>query len=659
MLTRRRLFSKRLSLWAALITSFLFVCSLVVGRTADADCMKRLRVSDTLSYAIRSEGYPNGYEQNKECWWELNMTSMFQQNKTIKLQFDVDIEDSRDCIRESVTVYAFTSPENTTLAVLCGRIENRTHEFFIPYILVVFRSGSVPSQEKQGFKMAFQMIDGTCHKELDSNDKTFRSVYSKNYPQPYPSFQRCTYLIRAGTRNESPVLTFTFTGMGYYCNKEYILVYDGDSEQGPLLMKLCRYDTATLRSLLGSLYLVFVSHDNSIHHIGFKARAKDAMCGEVLTARIGRNRIFKFGKAYPINHPITCEWQIKTDRGYKVLVSFRGLAVDCKNSRITVHDGKSTGLSNDEGSWDICGQKKNYTFMSSGNHISFKLNSQGQAAQPVSFSIKFIGFVNKACYRNENDIGGDIKGYLTAEDIKHTLTSPGYPDLYPDRIECVWQMQADTYLGRVRITVVEMDLHTEPECYDSISYYHGIVSDLDKKPDMILCNNMTSTFVSESQFITIVFSTNEYGIGKGFKLDYQTIEDEVYYSEDTDTAKIETSSGAPVAAISCVVVGVIVIVIVAIYCYTRSKRQPNLTPQPLTVPVSQYPNYQGRESAAPFLQTSTPTHTLNPSAPPPMYTDLTTPPVSQIPQHLPLVPPPSYHEAISQGMIEKASDTAI
>ncbi|XP_046547618.1 cubilin-like [Haliotis rubra] len=774
----RGLFHEHLHLWAAFIASC-FVCVQVVGQARDADCVKQLRVYDTLSYAVRSEGYLTGNEQSRECRWELDASTMFQQNKTIQLQFDVDIEDTSKCDSESVTVYASTSSKNTTLAVLCGRIQNRMYEFFIPNIMVVYRPSPTSLQERKGFKMVFQMIDSKCHKVLDSNDKKFQILKSNLYPRPYPSFQRCTYLIRSGTPNKHPVLNFTFTDIGYNCSEEYILVHDGDSEHSPLLGKVCRFHKPTFRSLMESLYVVFVSHDNSIVYSGFKAQYKDAMCGERLMAGTDQEGVFHFGKAYPINnaitcvwhitakgdykvlvsitrltvdcgrsmitvydgddvssddaswdvcgkgnnytyvstsrhmtiklnsqgqpaqpvsflikykgvddkaicgagliaetgrertvqfrkvypinHAVTCMWHITAKGDYKVLVSITRLAVDCDGSMITVYDDENTDLSNDDASWDICGKGKNYTYMSSGRHMAIKLNSQGNSAQPVSFTIKYKGIANTGCFRNRYTNTGYANVYLTATSDERILTSPGYPDLYPDQIKCVWQIQADHYTSRMDIRVLEMDLHQKPECYDSISIYDGRLWDFTKKPDLIWCTNKMSSFTSSGQFVTVLFSSNEEGIGKGFKIVYKISEDiSDYYEGETETA---TSSNTPVVAIACAVTGLVLVLIVIAYC---SKGHFDRTSQPPTMQASQLPDPQGRDATAPFLQTSYPTNPMLPSAPPPPppeFTDLNPPPppeftdfnppaAPEIPQRRPEAPPPSYEDALR--MIEKA-----
>ncbi|XP_046547632.1 neuropilin-2-like isoform X3 [Haliotis rubra] len=172
----------------------LCLCARILGQSTDSGCTTKVTVSDSVRHTITSEGYPSEYQQNQECRWQLDATQMYSQNKTIKLRFMVDIEDSDDCEIESVTVFAFTSTRNTKLAVLCGSMRRKKYEFFIQSLLVVFKTGSRVARGKKGFTMVYQMIEETsCSKELFLPGTTKRYVQSPLYPLPYPSFQRCTY----------------------------------------------------------------------------------------------------------------------------------------------------------------------------------------------------------------------------------------------------------------------------------------------------------------------------------------------------------------------------------------------------------------------------------------------------------------------------------
>ncbi|XP_071083318.1 scavenger receptor cysteine-rich domain-containing protein DMBT1-like [Haliotis cracherodii] len=644
--------STRQSQQLAVLIPTLLLWTRILGQPAtDNDCKTVVAVADLAKKAIRSAGYPSGYEPNKECTWVLSAGRMFYEKKTIKVQFIVDIENSTDCSGESVTVHPFTSPNNTKLAVLCGNTE-REYEFFIESLLVVFKSGSSPSQGRKGFKMVFQMIDETsCHERLDSHNYNTRAIHSPRYPDPYPSFQRCTYLIRTRTANHNTELKVILSELSADCRDEYVLVYDGNSEQGPLLGKWCGSERPKFRSLVQELYVVFVSKDNSSGRKGFRADYRDAMCGGTASARRSfQNDIVFPGYSSPFNHYITCKWYITPTSGFtSVLVAFRNLQVDCARSRITVYDG----LSDRDRTWIICG-KEDYTYLISGPGMLVEFNSQGNTTEPISFKIKHRGDNNTACRLKGNDRD---KAYLLTYSYEQILLSPGYPDLYPDRIRCVWQLKSDHYLDIVMINVETLNLYSQPVCGDSVRIYHGAVSDLTKTPDMVLCHTESNVFYSDGRYATIDFITDDFGIGKGFRIVYKSTPKKNVRSEGTGVSHTVSSSTPMIAAV-CSVIGVIIfIVIVVTCCFVMRKRRSDRMPQPPVVQTTLHPPPQTREQATPFLQTTTTTtdNTTNTSAPPPSYQDLNYLPVTE-PSAPPMLPP-SYEDAVTKGMIEKDSET--
>lgn len=54
-----------------------------------------------------------------------------------------------------------------------------------------------------------------------------------------------------------------------------------------------------------------------------------------------------------------------------------------------------------------------------------------------------------------------------------TITSPNWPDKYPSKKECTWAVSS-TPGHRVKLTFVEMDIESQPECaYDHLEVYDG------------------------------------------------------------------------------------------------------------------------------------------------------------------------------------------
>ncbi|XP_046561040.1 CUB and zona pellucida-like domain-containing protein 1 [Haliotis rubra] len=298
--------------------------------------------------------------------------------------------------------------------------------------------------------------------------------------------------------------------------------------------------------------------------------------------------------------------------------------------------------------WNICG-KRDYTYLlltRSTTLITF--SSQGNPAEPASFRIEYTTSDFKACQRDD----------LVADSFEGEIISPGYPYLYPDRTQCVWQVMANQSSDLVMINIQELDLHSKPACGDSVAIYDGPASDFIKTPDMLLCDNMTDVFNSTGRYATIKFSTNDGGIGKGFKIRYKSVPKK----GTGDTVLWSVSSLA----------GVIIIIVILVTRVVLKRRRSDRTNQTPSTETSDDPHPHTSDQAAPFSPSDT-TNTTNTSSsinttnsststnntnsttgtytnePPPAYEDVYNLPVTD--PKAPSMLPPSYKDAVSRGMI--------
>ncbi|XP_046547630.1 deleted in malignant brain tumors 1 protein-like isoform X1 [Haliotis rubra] len=341
---------------------------------------------------------------------------------------------------------------------------------------------------------------------------------------------------------------------------------------------------------------------------------------------------------------MTCRWSFTAPvHVSSFLVTFRDVQVRCPRSKISVYDGPSD--TDYKQTWNIC-DNQDYAYLIPGPSMFIKFDNKSNRTGYSSFKINYRGYLNTAC---------SLKGgQVVAETIKvkretNILMSPGYPEMYPDRIQCVWQLQTSLDEDVIKLEVIDLNLNRKPLCFDHVSLYNGHVSDLLKDPEIVWCGVEKKVFYSEGQNMTIVFLTNEVGIGTGFKIKYQAID-----KHDTITDQVQTSSSAniSVTAIIGFIAGVIVIIIIIAVVIKIASRSRTQSP---AVQTSAGPHPQTRDQAAPFLTATSHRSTTDPSAPPPAYQDVNFLPVTD--PTGPSMLPPSYEDAVSKGMIEKDSET--
>ena len=112
---------------------------------------------------------------------------------------------------------------------------------------------------------------------------------------------------------------------------------------------------------------------------------------------------------------------------------------------------------------------------------------------------------------------------LSFQDHAH-FTSPNYPNIYPNAIECVWLIQ--TTLGsKIELTITEFDLepsqHRDGSCnFDELNVYGG--PDRTSPRLTHLCQKKTTPTVVTSQGnnMLVTFSSDGSITGKGFDAHY-------------------------------------------------------------------------------------------------------------------------------------------
>ncbi|XP_067683938.1 uncharacterized protein [Haliotis asinina] len=276
----------------------------------------------------------------------------------------------------------------------------------------------------------------------------------------------------------------------------------------------------------------------------------------------------------------------------------------------------------------------------------------------ITFYLGNLLHTSKACFTNDDGSLSPI--ILIANDDPRTLYSPGFPTSYRPGVQCMWELQAINIHARVKVTVLSMDLLTTVPtmCLHNLSLYegnHGAVSRM--SPDVVLCSQETTVFISKGPDVTVVFKTNQLGSGKGFHLEYCQ-----------DTTPQEKSDPAPIFVGVLGFFGVITFLVV---CYVLKKRRANQMSQ--QVPQHQLPRPLPRDLARPFLPNNSVTHTDTTTSNarstnnsrnnlPPTYQEVYTRPLTgtlQEPSPPPMPLPPSYEDAVSKGMILGNRETQI
>ncbi|XP_078420929.1 scavenger receptor cysteine-rich domain-containing protein DMBT1-like isoform X3 [Cetorhinus maximus] len=464
---------------------------------------------DAAYGSILSPNYPYPYPNNAQCSWYIRG----DRNHIIKLQFTyVELEYTSTCSYDYIAIY--DGP--TTNSVLLSKFCNGSDEIFISSsnsMTIYFRSDS--SVTRRGFAANYSSLPnndgGSCGGYLDA---AYGSIFSPNYPYPYPNSAQCSWYIR-GDRNQIIKLQFTYVELEYTstCSYDYIAIYDGPTTNSVLLSKFCNGSDEIFISSSNSMTIYFRS-DSSVTRRGFAANYSSlpnndgGSCGGYLDAAYGS--IFSPNYPYPYPNSAQCSWYIRGDRNQIIKLQFTYVELEytstCSYDYIAIYDGPTTNsvlLSKFcNGSDEI--------FISSSNSMTIYFRSDS--------SVTRRGFAANYSSLPNND-GGSCGGYLDA--AYGSIFSPNYPYPYPNSAQCSWYIRGDrNQIIKLQFTYVELE-YTSTCSYDYIAIYDGPTTNsvlLSK-----FCNGSDEIFISSSNSMTIYFRSDSSVTRRGFAANYSSL----------------------------------------------------------------------------------------------------------------------------------------
>ncbi|XP_045714845.1 CUB domain-containing protein 2 [Phyllostomus hastatus] len=234
---------------------------------------------------------------------------------------------------------------------------------------------------------------------------------------------------------------------------------------------------------------------------GPRARAmKGVKCGGVLSAPSGNFSSPNFPRPYPYN--TECSWLIVVAEGSSVLLTFHAFDLEyhdtCSFDFLEIYNGAAAEPGNLLGRF--CGQVPPPPFTSSWHVLSVIFHSDKHVASR-GFS---AGYQKDVC-------GGVLTG------LSGILTSPEYPNNYPNNVECHWVIRA-TGPATVKLVFVDFQVEGSDECaYD----YVAVLGVPGPAHGHRYCgSSRPPTLVSLGHELQVIFKSDFNIGGRGFKAYY-------------------------------------------------------------------------------------------------------------------------------------------
>uniref|UniRef100_A0A8C9DGP2 Metalloendopeptidase n=1 Tax=Prolemur simus TaxID=1328070 RepID=A0A8C9DGP2_PROSS len=509
-----------------------------------------------------SPEYPNGYSAHMHCVWRISVTPGEKVTPSWASEPPLLCQDPERRRRWAFSRDGPRAHGCSVHTVCAGRFcGGKLPEPIVSTdsrLWVEFRSSS--NWVGKGFFAVYEAICGGDVKKDNGH------IQSPNYPDDYRPSKVCIWRIQV-SEGFHVGLTFQSFEIERHdsCAYDYLEVRDGHSESSTLIGRYCGYEKPDdIKSTSSRLWLKFVS-DGSINKAGFavnffkgaaspthpggqsfsflpsflphsllrhRLEARRSACGGFLTKLNGSITSPGWPKEYPPNK--NCIWQLVAPTQYRISLQFDFFETEgndvCKYDFVEVRSGL-TADSKLHGKF--CGSEKPEVITSQYNNMRVEFKSDNTVSKK-GFKAHFFsdkdecskdnGGCQQDCVNTFGSYECQCRSGFVLHDNRHdckeagcdhkvsstsgTITSPNWPDKYPSKKECTWAISS-TPGHRVKLTFVEMDIESQPECaYDHLEVFDGRDAKApvlgrfcgSKKPEPVLAtgNRMFLRFYSDN-----------------------------------------------------------------------------------------------------------------------------------------------------------------
>nr|XP_023646366.1 cubilin [Paramormyrops kingsleyae] len=456
---------------------------------------------------VVSPDYPAQYPARFNCDYLIDVG----EQKVVVLEFRTfQVEAHSTCQYDGLKVYDGPAASSPLLAVLCGHTIPGTFTTFGP-MLLNFYSDSIIND--YGFLAEYHIIPcgGIFNSSTGSVGSPTLSI------SDYHHNINCTYHIIVGTNRIVELKFDTFNlEASSSCQYDYLAVYDGPDTLGPLLGKFCgREVPSTLKSSTNQLFIVFWT-DATVSGEGWRATYSETLgpqqgCGGYLTNPTGTFGSPDINLDGKYESRLNCLWLIAAPVNKVVELTFSTFELEgptqgtCKYDYVQIFDGDSANFPL---VGTFCGNAVPAPFRSTGNFLTVHFITDNTVA--------FSGF--NATYKTEDMLCG---GSFNATSSPQTITSPMFPNAYPDSTSCRWILDSPPQ-ENIKVSVQSFHLQPSQGCTQNyLEMKDWPTGDYGQVHRFCGTDSNVPDFYSYGRTMHLTFKSEAYMDGNGFSLTYQ------------------------------------------------------------------------------------------------------------------------------------------
>ncbi|XP_078384784.1 uncharacterized protein LOC144667259 [Oculina patagonica] len=442
-----------------------------------------------VNNTLTSPGYPDNYPSDMDC----NYSVPIPQGMAIKITFhEFDVEYDSSCNFDYLKI---TNENGEPFGVFCGKQYGMDVIVIGNYALLTFHSDS--NVQGRGFVLSFTVAPKSevCGSVVNN------TLTSPRYPDKYPRNMDCNYSVPI-PQGMALKIDFHEFDVEYEskCRFDYLVITNDNNKAFGVI---CGQRGGAVVNVTGNYTLLTFHSDAEIENTGFLLsfttfplpEAKE--CGSVVN-----NTLTSPG--YPNNYPsnMDCNYSVPIPPGMAVKITFYEFDVEydvsCKYDylEITNEKGKVFGT--------LCGGP--YV------DVNIEVNVTGNYARLIFHSdadLEKRGFLLRCTVVPPPDCG---------RMINNTLTSPGYPNNYPNNIYCIYSVPIPPGMA-MKITFQDFDLEYDSSLPLLCPYDYLTIKNERKDSFAFLCGEQPGKeFTVIGEYALLAFSSDVEIQARGFNL---------------------------------------------------------------------------------------------------------------------------------------------
>ncbi|XP_070564554.1 cubilin-like [Ptychodera flava] len=499
--------------------------------TEEPDCGESLTLPASVgsSVAITSPNYPDNYDDNEHCLWNIDIDDdegtpnlhiyIHVTELDTEMNFDwLEVGAGSNELDFSSTLYRFSGNQ-------------QGESYFTDKTELWSLWTSDLSITGKGFNVTYFTAD-PCGGHLTApND-----IRSPLYPMNYPHGSHCSWMIHV---NSGSFIEITFRDFHLEDGYDYLYIYEGSSEDASTVVELTGEDLPKTTIINSDTALLVFTADTTISGSGFdlsfKEYTEDILpakpCGGNLEAKHDSILVIQ-SPNYPSNYYDSdhCRWNITSPENTRMTVTFRDFMTEDGYDWVDVGDGLDDS--------DIATRILHH----SGDKLPSLLVSMDTELW-ISFitdeDINYRGFLLQIEVVNITDtsepkptvpptptpVTPPVCGehIIVPADGELSVTSPNYPSDYDNNLHCEWTVNTTTP-GR-RIRVIFYDFYTEHR-FDYLELGDGLDSTLRRsRVRRESGSRLPRPHTTLTDKMWLVFITDESVTYPGFRLTLQEEQD--------------------------------------------------------------------------------------------------------------------------------------